>query len=159
VTVIEVTGSPALKVITYEADVTAVSTVQRDMGILGLLYGEGAEVRGKMRVSLGADLKTNQVGILSCAIDTDTLQTFVGRAPLAGTAFDQGDIERGAYNAFKVEAAKQAIDKYWAEARQRLQDNFLSWGLGLTVPEVPTLATCPSGASAPEAAATPAAGK
>src|ERR1700694_5345528 len=40
--VLGVTGNPTLKVSVYEADVTAQSTVTRDMGVLGLLYGENA---------------------------------------------------------------------------------------------------------------------
>jgi hypothetical protein len=144
VRVLEVTGSPALKVTTYDVNVSAFTRVDRDMGALGALFGEGAEVTGEVRIGLGADLLKDQAGILSCEINTDTMQTYVSRAALAGTAFDQGEIEREAYRAFRAEAARIAIAEYWPEARRRLRENFISWGLGATVPEEPDLTTCPT---------------
>jgi hypothetical protein len=144
VRVLEVTGSPALKVTTYDVDVTAFTRVDRDMGLLGALFGEGAEVTGEVRIALGADLLKDRAGILSCEINTDTLQTYVSRAALAGTAFDQGEIEREAYRAFKDEAARIAVEQYWPEARRRLRENFVTWGLGFEVPEEPEQAVCPT---------------
>ncbi|MCC7205851.1 MAG: DUF4230 domain-containing protein [Anaerolineae bacterium] len=163
VRVLEVTGSPALKVTTYDVNVTAYTRVDRDMGMLGALFGEGAEVTGDVRIGLGADLLRDRAGILSCEINTDTLQTYVSRAALAGTAFDQGEIEREAYRAFREEAARIAIEQYWPEARRRLRENFIAWGLGFEVPEAPEQAICPTfeesqGAPADADAATPAAG-
>src|SRR5215510_11613506 len=66
--VLGATGNPALKVTTYEADVTATASVSRDMGVLSFIYGEGAQVTGTVRIALGADLKNNTFGILSCDI-------------------------------------------------------------------------------------------
>ncbi|MBX3066742.1 MAG: hypothetical protein KF726_27425 [Anaerolineae bacterium] len=143
VLILETRGSEALKVITYEVEVTAVGSVQRDLGLLGLAFGEGATVEGKVRVALGADLKSKQFGILSCEVDTDSVRTTVGRAPLAGSAYDPEKIEQEAYQLFKGTAAKQAIDKYWGEARTRLQGQFTTWALGLEVPAAPTMTTCP----------------
>ncbi|CAG0988017.1 MAG: hypothetical protein IT322_06845 [Anaerolineae bacterium] len=143
VLVTEITGRPVLKVIVYEADVTAVAVVQRDMGALGALFGEGAEIRGKVRVNLGADLKAEQFGVLSCEIDAGSVQEFIGRAPLAGTAFDANAIRKAAYDAFKQEAAKQAIDQFWQKARSDMLNRFEIWAVDLAVPEAPTLTTCP----------------
>lgn len=137
-------GEEALKVITYDVDVTAVGNVQREMGALGLVFGEGATVQGTVRVSLGADLKNKQFGVLSCDVDTSTIRTSVGRAPLAGSAFDSEQIEQQAYTAFKESAAKQAIDQYWGTAKARLDQQFTTWALGLDVPRVPTLVVCPT---------------
>lgn len=155
--VLGVTGNPALKLTTYEADVTATASVSRDMGMLSLFYGEGAQVTGTVRVALGADLKNNTFGILSCDIDTKTIQTSEGHAPLSGSAFNSDEIKQAAYQAFKQEAATQAIAKFWSAARRRLKDQFTSWALGLDVPEQPTLTECPAiipGAT-PEPSATP----
>jgi hypothetical protein len=137
-------GEEALKVITYDVDVTAIGNVNRDMGALGLVFGEGATVQGTVRVSLGADLKNKRFGVLSCDVDTSTIRTSVGRAPLAGRAFDSEQIEQQAYTAFKESAAKQAIDKYWATAKAGLDKQFTTWALGLEVPRVPTLTACPT---------------
>ncbi len=146
--VLSVTGNPALKVITYDADVTTQTTITRDMGILGLIYGENAQITGTTRVSLGADLKNGQFGVLSCDVDTQTLRTVESRAPLAGSAFDSQQIKQEAYLAFEQQAAQQAIVKYWPEARRRLQSQVTSWALGVTIPEQPTLAACPSNLAA-----------
>lgn len=155
--VLGATGSPALKVTTFEADVTATASVNRDMGALSLIYGEGAQVTGTVRVALGADLKNNYFGILSCDIDTNTIQTSEGHAPLAGTAFKSDDIKQAAYKAFEKEAASQAIEKFWPSARQRLKDQFTSWALGLVVPEQPNAIECPTIAplTTPQPSATP----
>lgn len=143
-------GNPALKVTAYEASVTGVGAVSRDMGALGFLYGEGAEVTGTVRIALGADIEKRQFGILTCEVDTNTIRTTVGRAPLAGSAFDSEKIEQEAYRAFREQSAKTAVEQYWAQAKQRLDQEFVTWGLGLEVPAVPTLITCPdiAGASA-----------
>ena len=151
------TGNPALKLTTYEVDVTATAAVSREMGILSLVYGEGAQVTGTVRIALGADLKNNAFGILSCDIDTNTIQTAEGRAPLSGSAFNSDEIKQAAYQAFKQEAANQAIGKFWSAARQRLKDQFASWALGLSVPDQPTLTSCPNivPVSNPQPSATP----
>jgi hypothetical protein len=138
-----ITGNPALKIVTYEATVTGFGIVNRDMGILGLLYGQGAKVEGAVKIALGADLKNEQFGILSCEVDTDSIRMQSGSAPLAPTAFDVEQIEREAYKVFKEEAARQAIEKYWGDARRGLQSQFASWALGLNVPEVPDQHICP----------------
>jgi hypothetical protein len=142
--VLQVTGNPALKLTTWESDVTAIGRVQRDMGLLSLAYGQGAEVMGTVRIALGADLKNNQFGILSCDIDTNTVRTSSGSAPLAGTAFDLEQIEQEAYRLFKLQAAEQSLKAYWPETRRRLKDQFASWALGLDIPEQPTLTECPT---------------
>ena len=144
VLILGIRGEAALKVITYDVDVTAIGNVQREMGALGLIFGEGASVRGTVRVSLGADLKNKQFGVLSCDVDTSTIRTSVGRAPLAGQAFDSEQIEQQAYTAFKESAAKQAIEQYWVTAKAGLDKQFTTWALGLEVPRVPTLVTCPT---------------
>ncbi len=141
--VLGATGNAALKVTTYESDVTVSTTVSRDMGILSLLYGESAQITGTVRVALGADLKNGQFGILSCDIDTNHIVSTENRAILAGTAFDQQKIKQEAYSAFEKQAAQQAIADYWPEARKRLQGQFTSWALGVIVPDKPTLAECP----------------
>ena len=155
--VLGATGNPALKVTTFEADVTATASVNRDMGPLSLIYGEGAQVTGTVRVALGADLKNNNFGVLSCDIDTNTIQTSEGHAPLAGTAFSSDDIKQAAYQAFEKEAASQAIEKFWPSARQRLKDQFTSWALGLVVPEQPNAIECPTitPLTTPQPSATP----
>lgn len=148
--VMRITGSPALKLITYEADVTARASANRDMGVLGLAFGQGAEVMGTVRISLGGDIENKHFGILTCDIDTSSVRTTAGSAPLAGFAFDLEQIEQAAYEAFKEEAARQALEKYWPEARKRLRDQFVAWALGLSVPDEPDLKACPEnmGASA-----------
>lgn len=138
-------GQEALKVITYDVDVTAVGIVKRQMGgLLELAFGEGATVEGVVRVSLGADLKEKGFGVLGCDVDTSTIRTKVGRAPLAGTAFDQEKIEQQAYQVFKEEAAKVALQKHWTEAKRGLEAQFTTWALGLEVPNTPTLTVCPT---------------
>jgi hypothetical protein len=136
-------GREALKVVTYEVDVTGIGRVERQMGPLGLIFGENATVEGQMRVSLGADLQERKFGVLSCEVDTSSIRTTVGRRPLAGTAFDPEQIEQQAYTMFKETAAQQAISKYWPEAKRRLEAQFTTWALGLEVPTVPTLSACP----------------
>ena len=155
--VLGATGNPALKLTTYEADVTATASVNRDMGVLSFIYGEGAQVTGTVRIALGADLKNNTFGVLSCDIDTKTIQTSEGHAPLAGSAFSSDEIKQAAYEAFKKEAANQAVTKFWADARKRLKDQFASWALGLDVPDQPTLTDCPTitSSATPEPSATP----
>lgn len=138
-----ITGNPALKIVTYEATVTGFGIVNRDMGILGLLYGQGARVEGVVRIAMGADLMNEKFGILSCEVDTDSIRMQSGSAPLAGTAFDLEQIEREAYKAFKDEAARQAIEKYWGDARRGLLNQFAAWALGLRVPEAPDQRSCP----------------
>ena len=142
--VLGVTGNPTLQLTTYQAQVTAQTKIRRDMGVLSLLYGESAQITGKITVSLGADLKKDQFGVLSCDLDPSSIQTDEQRAPLAGAAFDPQSIKQAAYSAFEVQAAQQAIANYWPQARKGLQGQFASWALGLTVPELPTLSTCPS---------------
>lgn len=153
--VLGITGNPTLKVVTYEADVTANASVTRDMGVFSLLYGEGAQVVGTVRVALGADLKNNLFGVLSCDVNTSTVRTTENRAPLSGTAFDSQQIKQEAYKVFEHEAAQQAIASYWPEARKRLQGQFTTWALGVAVPEQPTLPECPSNLTAPAATPTP----
>ncbi len=152
--ILGITGNPALKLTTYEADVTAQASISRDMGMLGILYGEGANIVGTVRVALGADLKNNLFGVLSCDIDARTVRTTENRAPLAGTAFDNQQIKQEAYKAFEHQAAQQAIATYWSEARKRLQNQVTSWALGVVVPEVPTLPECPSNLVEPQATPT-----
>ncbi len=142
--VLSVTGNPALKLTVYETVVSATVRVEREMGLLSLLYGESATATGEIRVALGADLQRNQVGVLSCEINTDTLRTATGRALFAGAAFDSEQIEQAAFRFFKEEAAKQAIEQHWAAARERLQTQFISRFLGFEVPERPTLTSCPA---------------
>jgi len=142
--ILSVSGNPALKVTTYEGMVSADSKVERDMGLLSAVYGEGAEVSGQVRVGLGADLMNTQFGVLSCEVLTDTLQVSVGRAPLASTAFDKNEIMQKALAELKKTAAGASLSKYWAEARQRLKTSFFSWGLGVDIPEKPTLTACPN---------------
>ena len=154
--ILGVTGNPTLKIIVYDANVTASSTVTRDMGVLGFLYGENAQITGTVHVALGADLKTNQFGVLSCDVDTQTLNTIENRAPLSGSAFDSQQIKQAAYKAFEQQSSQQAIAQYWPEARRRLQGQFESWALGVQIPEKPTLADCPANVTpAPVATATP----
>lgn len=153
--VFSVTGNPSLKLITYEVTMTATVRVERDVGILGLLFGESATATGEIRVALGADLQTNQAGVLSCEINTDTLRTSTGRALFAGTAFDSEQIKQTAFRFFKDEAAKQAIEKHWAEARSRLEGQFASWALGLDAPAIPTLTRCPADFGSPTPTAQP----
>jgi hypothetical protein len=143
VLILETRGFEALRVVTYDVDVTAIGSVQRDMGVLGLAFGEGATVEGTVRVALGADLKNKQFGVLSCEVDTASVRTTIGRAPFAGSAFDSEQIEQEAYQVFKTSAATQAIQKYWNEARLRLENQFATWALGLEIPSAPTLTTCP----------------
>jgi len=152
--ILGVTGNPTLQVTTYQAQVTAQTQIRRDMGLLGLLYGESAQITGKVTVALGADLKNKQFGILSCDLDPTSIQTNEQRAPLAGSAFDSQSIKQAAYAAFETQAAQQAIATYWAQARQRLQGQFQTWALGLSVPEVPTLASCPALSTTGSATAT-----
>jgi hypothetical protein len=142
--VLGATGSAALKVTTYEADVTVSTTVSRDMGVLSILYGESAQITGTVRVGLGADLKNGLFGVLSCDIDTNHIVTSEGRSILAGAAFDPQQIKQDAYNAFESQASQQAIADYWAEAKKRLQGQFTSWALGVVVPDKPTLTNCPA---------------
>jgi hypothetical protein len=142
--IIGITGNPALKVTAYEATVTGIGQVERDMPfLLRLAFGQGARVEGSVRVALGADLLNEQFGVLTCEIDYRTVKVGSGSAPLAGTAFDIEQIEREAYKALTNEAAKQSIEKYWPEARKVLLGRFEAWALGLKVPEQPTLTGCP----------------
>ncbi len=142
--ILGVTGNSALQIVTYQAQVVATTTVTRDMGALSFLYGENAQVTGTLIVALGADLKNNQFGVLSCDIDVSTLKTNEQRAPLAGNAFDPQQIKRDAYTAFETQAAQEALAKYWPQARQILQQQAVSWALGVKVPDQPTLTVCPS---------------
>lgn len=155
VIVLGVTGNPALKVVTYDADVTATAQVQRDLGALSFLYGEGADVTGTVRISLGADLMHFQYGILACDVDTSSIRTSVGRAPLANSAFEREQIKQQAYELFEKVSAQQAIEKYWSLARSRLRSQFTTWALGLEIPEQPTLTTCPVIGTDSQATATP----
>ncbi len=145
--ILSVTGSAALKITTFEGTVTASVTVERDLGALSVIYGEGAKIEGQVRVALGADLlaaEKGKYGILTCEVLTDSLRISVGRAPLANSAFNKDQILQDALNAFRQEAARVTIEKYWADARRRLKDNFVSWGLGAEIPDTPTLTTCPN---------------
>ncbi|MFQ3535069.1 MAG: hypothetical protein SNJ58_04260 [Aggregatilineales bacterium] len=142
--VLVVTGNPALKLVVYETTVGATVRVERDIGILSLLYGESATAAGQVRVALGADLQTNQVGVLSCEIDVNTLRTAAGRALFAGAAFDSEQIKQAALRFFKEAAAQRAIEQHWALARDRLRQQFISQFLGFEVPDRPTLTACPT---------------
>lgn len=144
--VLGVTGNPALRVTTYDATVTAVTTINRDMGIFSVLYGEGAKVEGTMRISLGADLKNGAFGVIACDIDYRTVRLTENRAPLSNFAFDPNSIKQEALLAFSTEAANQALAQYWLEAAKGLRAQFFSWGLGVTIPDQPTLRTCPAAA-------------
>lgn len=148
--VTEVSGRPVLKVVVYEADVSAIAIVQRDMGALSVLWGEGAEIRGTMRVSIGADIVTKEFGILNCAVQTETIQEYIGRAPLAGTAFDASAIRQEAYKAFNDEATKIALEQFWAKAREDMKNRFELWAVGLEVPDEPTLTRCPTTEESPK---------
>jgi hypothetical protein len=152
--VAQITGNPSLKLITYEVVVSAKVSVERDMGILALLYGERAEVTSEVRVALGADLQTRQVGVLSCEINTDTMRIETGRALFADTAFDPEQIRQAAFRFLKGEAARQALARHWTDARERLKAQFISQVLGFEVPEQPTLTSCPANFS-PMPTATP----
>jgi hypothetical protein len=144
VRILEVQGSEALKVITYETTVTANAVVTREIpGLLAFAFSESAELRGTVRIALGADLQNNKTGLLYCEIDTDSLQLFVGRAPFAGAAFDPKAIERIAFDNFKGQASEIAIRDHWPLAKERLRDNFIAWGLGFEVPEIPSITQCP----------------
>jgi len=154
--VAQITGNPSLKLITYEVVMSAKVNVERDMGILALLYGERAEVTSEVRVALGADLQTRQVGVLSCEINTDTMRIETRRALFAGTAFDPQQIKQAAFRFFKEEAARQALARHWTDARERLKAQFISQVLGFEVPEQPTLTSCPADFNpAPAAAPSP----
>jgi len=150
----QITGNPSLKLVTYEVVISAKVSVERDMGILALLYGERAEVTSEVRVALGADLQTRQTGVLSCEINTDTLRIEGRRALFAGAAFDPQQIRQAAFRFFKEEAARQALARHWTDARARLEEQFISRVLGFEVPEQPTLTTCPADFS-PAPTATP----
>lgn len=139
----QITGNPSLKVITYEVVLSARVAVERDMGFLALLYGERAEVTSEVRVALGADLQTRQVGVLSCEVNTETMRIDGRRALFAGTAFDPQQIRQAAFRFLKEEAARQSLARHWIDARERLKQHFISV-LGFEVPEQPTLASCPA---------------
>lgn len=141
--VLGVTGNPTLKVVVYEVDVTANAAVRRDLGVLSLIYGEGAEVTGTVRVTLGGNLAQKTFGVLGCELDARTIRSKTGRAPLAGAAFDSEAIKQEALLALEGEATKIAIKDYWPEARGRLRSQFASWALGVEVPESPSLTQCP----------------
>jgi len=156
--VLSVSGNAALKISIYESVVTAQTEVNRDTGLLSVLYGESAKIEGTMRVSLGADLMNNKYGVLNCDVDDRTVRIAESRAPLAQFAFDRSAIRQEAFVAFKNEGARQAIVQFWPEARKRLQAQVTSWALGVEIPEVPTLTECPaqlSGTPAPSATVTP----
>jgi hypothetical protein len=142
--VLGATGNPALQLVTFQGHITVSTTVSRDMGLLNLLYGESADITGTVTVALGADLKNNQFGILSCDLDTNSIRTNEQRAPLSGTAFDPNAIKQAAYGAFEQQAAQQALSNYWGEAVKGLKTQFAAWALGLTIPEQPTLTDCPA---------------
>jgi hypothetical protein len=146
--VLGITGNPALQVVSYESDVSAQTTVNRDMGVLTLLYGESANIVGTVHVSLGADLKNKQFGVLNCDLDVNTIRVSEQHAPLAGSAFDPQKIKQLAYVALEKQAALLAVQKYWPQARQGLTGQFASWALGVIVPEMPTLTDCPFNVSA-----------
>jgi hypothetical protein len=144
VTVLGSRGREALKVITYDSDVTAIGKVSRDLNpLVNLFYGEAASAEGTVRVSLGADLLDRKFGIISCDIDTDKVRTTVNRALFSGTAFDTERIEQAAFNALKQAAADESLKRYWMEARRRLEGQFTTWALGLEIPTQPTLTSCP----------------
>lgn len=141
--VLGVTGNPALQVVTYDSKVSAQTTVSRDMGLLTLLYGESASITGSVHVLLGADLKKQGFGVLSCDLDVSTVRVNEQHAPLSGAAFDPQQIKQAAYEALEHQAAAQAIANYWPQARKGLTGQFTSWALGVVVPEAPTLTECP----------------
>ena len=142
--VLGATGNPALQLVTYQGHITVSTTISRDMGLLSLLYGESASITGTVTVALGADLKNNQFGVLSCDLDTNSIRTDEQRAPLSSTAFDPQSIKQAAYSAFEQQAAQQAITNYWGDAAKGLKAQFASWALGLTIPDQPTLTDCPA---------------
>ena len=146
--VLGITGNSALQVITYTSEVTAQTTVSRDMGMLTLLYGESADISGTVHVSLGADLKNRQFGVLSCDLDVNTVRISEQHAPLAGSAFDPQKIKQVAYSALEKQAALLSIHNYWPQARLGLTGQFTSWALGVIVPETPTVTDCPSNTAA-----------
>jgi hypothetical protein len=153
--VLGVTGNPALRVISYDGEVTAQTTINREMGIFSLLYGEGARIEGTMRVSLGADLKNGGFGVVGCDIDYRTVRLTENRAPLSNFAFDANSIKQEALLAFSKEAAQQALAKFWPEAKKRLETQFFAWGLGVQIPIEPGLRMCPAAAIAPAPTVTP----
>jgi hypothetical protein len=146
--VLGATGNPALQLVTYQGHITASTTISRDMGLLSLLYGESAQITGTVTVAIGADLKNDQFGILSCDLDTNSIRTEEQRAPLSGTAFDPQAIKQAAYSAFEQQAAQQAIANYWDDAAKGLKAQFAAWALGLTIPQQPTLTDCPANLTA-----------
>jgi hypothetical protein len=155
VLVLGATPVPVLEIVPLKVTVTAIGRVQREMGAFSLLYGEGAEVQGSVTVSLGGDIEKNQFGILACDVDTSTIRTSVGRAPFAGTAFDSEQIEQEAYNVFKAEAARIALTDFWDDARRRWNDEVVSRGINVDIPEVPNLTQCPAAESNLNPTATP----
>lgn len=142
--VLSVTGNPTLQVVTNKVTVSATTKITRDVGFFGLFFGESATLEGKLFVSLGADLKTGQFGVLACEVDPSTLRDSQNRSFLSGTAFDQNEIKQEAYTALSSEAAKSALAQFWPTAKKDLEGQFVSWGLGVKVPEVPTLQDCPA---------------
>lgn len=142
-TVLGVTGNPALQLATRKAQVDLITTINRDMGIFSALYGESSTIQGTVFVTLGADLKNNKFGVLSCEVDYNSVRSNESRALFAGAAFDQNAIKQQAYIAFSKQAAEQALQKEWLTAKQALDGQFVSWGLGVQVPTEPTLRDCP----------------
>jgi hypothetical protein len=142
--VLGVTGNPALQLATRKATVNLETSITRDMGIFGALYGESATVKGTVFVTLGADLKNGKFGVLSCEVDYNSVRSNESRALFAGSAFDQNAIKQQAYIAFSKQAAEQAIEKEWLTAKKDLEGQFVGWGLGVQVPAVPTLRDCPA---------------
>lgn len=153
--VLGATGNPALQLATYQGHITVSTTISRDMGLLSLLYGESASISGTVTVALGADLKNDQFGILSCDLDTNSIRTEEQRAPLSGTAFDPQAIKQAAYGVFEQQAAQQAIANYWDAAAKGLKAQFASWALGLAIPDQPTLTNCPANLANAAASQTP----
>jgi len=156
--VLGVTGNPTLQLATRRVEVGLETNISRDMGIFSALYGESAKIQGTVYVKLGADLKVGKFGVLSCEVDYNTVRSNESRALFAGVAFDQNSIKQQAYIAFSKQAAEQAIEKEWLAAKKDLEGQFVSWGLGVQVPAVPTLRDCPANILIPPTSVAPTAG-
>jgi hypothetical protein len=145
VSIQRIQGNSALRLTVYDVTITAQTQINRDMGILSVLYGESATLEGVVRIGLGMDLEAGKFGILSCDIDDRSVRSRENRAPLAGAAFDPNAIRQEAYVAFKKQGAELAIANYWAEAKRRLESQLPpNWAVGVVVPDQPNLRECPA---------------
>ncbi|GAB4544194.1 MAG: hypothetical protein OHK0023_00630 [Anaerolineae bacterium] len=153
--VVSITGNPTLKVIVYEVEAVMQGTVDRTVPFpLSMLYDQRAEVRGAVRVALGADLRTQQVGVLACEINPNSIEVRIGGSIFAGSADPEG-MRRIAMQVLRDSAGQRAIERYWDVARQELQKQIpVSLGL-VSLPEQPQLTQCPNTIGLPEGAPTP----